>query len=93
MKKTIKQGDKMEHGSINQELSLLRSAKKDLSWFNSNFGEIAKKNNNSFVAIQNGNIVSSNKSLDYLLDELKTKGIDPVKTLIKYVTTSIVVLH
>ncbi len=82
----------MEHGNAD-ELALLTGAKKDLSWFSSNFEEIAKKNNNRFVAIQNASIVSSNKSLDGLLEELKEKGMDPVKTLIKYVTTAIVVLH
>ncbi|MFH1328906.1 MAG: DUF5678 domain-containing protein [Candidatus Bathyarchaeota archaeon] len=77
---------------MEKELVLLKNANRNLDWLDAHFSELISEHNNEFVAVKEGKLVSVNSDLDGLLKELKAKSIDPATTLIKYITTTPIVL-
>lgn len=76
----------------NEELLLLKSTKQDLVWFNNNYSKLERNYKNQFIAIKDSQTIAASSNFDSLIDELKNKGIDPVRTLIKYVTDAYTIL-
>jgi len=74
------------------ELLLLKNTKQNMLWFNDNYSSLLKEYRNQFIAIQNCHPIASSPKFETLLNELKGKGVDPVKTLVKYVTDTYTIL-
>lgn len=81
-----------EQMAVSEELLLLRSTKQDMLWFKDHYDYLLKEYKNQFVAIKDCQPVASSPKFDALLNELKAKGVDPVKTLVKYVTDAYTIL-
>ncbi len=76
----------------NIELQMLQSTKQDLKWLNENYASVLNAYDNQFVAIKDQRPVASASSLEDLLKELKRKKIDPLSTLIKYMSKASIIL-
>jgi len=77
---------------MTNEMLLLDKLDKDIEWFKENQTGLENKFNNQFIAIENGSIIGYDKNLDHLLNILKKMNKDPANILIKFVSTTIIIL-
>ena len=71
---------------------LILKGQEDIGWYNTHFSELVRKFNEQFIAIESKEVVETASDLDILLKKLKEKGINPVETLIKFVSKAKVIL-
>ncbi|MDD5337252.1 MAG: hypothetical protein PHS02_02105 [Candidatus ainarchaeum sp.] len=74
------------------ESVILRNARKDLEWFGEHYTELVTKYDEQFIAIKNAQPIASASNMEDLIAYLNKSGIDPVTTLIKYVTRAYTIL-
>lgn len=74
------------------EAELLKTANEDLEWLANHYDSLLKEHDNQFLAIHEGKVLASSPRLSALLDELKIQTIDSTTVLIKFVTSSAVIL-
>lgn len=67
------------------ELQLLTKATKEDRYFNEHYEEIEKEYANEFVAIENGEIITHNKNIESLINDLERKDKNPATTFITFV--------
>ena len=75
-----------------QYAKLILRGQDDIEWYNNNFNELVRKFNEQFIAIEHHEVIEMGPNLYILLKKLKEKGINPVETLIKFVSTAKVIL-
>jgi len=66
-------------------LQQFQEFEKDANWFNSHLDELRKEYVNEFVAVEDGNVISSGKTVDSVLEKLKKMRKDPGRVLIEFV--------
>lgn len=71
---------------------LLNKLDENINWFKEHQTELEEEYDNQFIAIENEEIISADKNLDILITKLKKMGKDPANTLIKFVSTTIIIL-
>ncbi len=77
---------------MTNEMLLLNKLDEDINWFKEHQTELEEEYDNQFIAIENEKVIESDVNLDKLLVKLKEKGKDPANTLIKFVSTTIIIL-
>jgi len=77
---------------MGNEVLLLNKLDNDLEWFKKNQTDLENKYNDQFIAIENGNVIENDKSLDHLLSKLEKIGKDSAEVLIKFVSTTVIIL-
>jgi len=70
---------------MNEELMLLTKVTSDSKWLQENIDTITEKHENEFVAVEDGDIIDSNKNLEELIESLKKQGRKPEFILIRYI--------
>lgn len=70
---------------MQSELQLLNNFESDNSWLNANYEKLQVEFSNEFVAISNGKVVGAEKSVEKLVQILKSKGIDMISVLIEFI--------
>ncbi|MFH1095104.1 MAG: hypothetical protein V1728_02720 [Candidatus Micrarchaeota archaeon] len=78
---------------MENEISLIKSAKKDLEWFSANYAELILGHENEFIAIKNREVVASDSSFDKVITRVKEGGLDPAQLLIRYLAKTRTVLR
>ena len=64
----------------------LESFERDSDWFHDNIDHLRNQNfSNMHVAIEGGEIISSNEDIDVVIKEVEEKGKDPAFTFIEFV--------
>ena len=59
---------------------------KDSKWFYENIGLLRNRNlTNNYVAIKNENVISSNRSIEVIIEDLEKMGENPSYILIEFV--------
>lgn len=72
---------------MENQISLkLDNYERDFLLFQLELPKLRKITPDQFIAFKDGNIISSNKSMDELLNELDSKDINPSETVIEFVS-------
>ena len=77
---------------MDTEMILLDKLDNDLEWFKKNQTDLENRYNDRFIAIENGKVIENDKSLDHLLSKLEKIGKDLTGVLIKFVSTTVIIL-
>ena len=77
---------------MTNEMLLLNRLDGDITWFKEHQTELEEKYDNQFIAIEDEELISTDKNLDILITKLKKMGKDPAGVLIKFVSTTIIIL-
>lgn len=77
---------------MNQELMLLNEMDANLAWFKQHLAELKEKFNNMFVAIKDDKVISSNKDLRVLINELKSENKNPATMFIQFISKTPIIL-
>ncbi len=77
---------------MNQELMLLNEMDANLAWFKQHLIELKEKFNNMFIAIKDDKVISSNKDLRVLINELKSKNENPATMFIQFISKTPIIL-
>ncbi len=67
------------------ELEALVNFEKDNKWLQEHYTEIQDRYEGKFVAVENGNIIASDRNLEDLLRKLRENGKDPAMLLVEFV--------
>lgn len=74
-------------------LTILGNFEKDTNWFFKNKSGLTKDYENKFVAIENEDVIDSDKNLDVLIKRLEKAGKNPATLVIKYIKKINVILR
>ena len=69
---------------MTNEMLLLNRLDGDINWFKEHQTELEEKYDNQFIAIEDEELISTDKNLDILITKLKKMGKDPAGVLIKF---------
>ena len=69
---------------MGNEVLLLNKLDNDLEWFKKNQTDLENKYNDQFIAIENGNVIENDKSLDHLLSKLEKIGKSKYEAYTRY---------
>ncbi len=72
--------------TMQAQVEILNRLESDLVWFQENLKNIQKDYSNRFIAIKKRKIISEGKTVDELVEKLKSKKQDPSEVLIKFVS-------
>jgi len=70
---------------MNQELQMLESFEKDTLWLHKNLDKLRTKFENKFVAVKNGEVITSDNEIDKIIEQLQEKEINPSFTVIEFI--------
>ena len=65
----------------------LKHFKEDIQYFTEHKDELTEKYPDKWVGVYHHNVVSANKDLKTLIDNLVKQGISPGKTVVEYLAT------
>ncbi len=71
--------------SQNQDLQLLGTLGSDNSWLNAKYEELQEEHPNEYVAVSGKKVIGCGKTIENLIDELKSKKINLSIVLIEFV--------
>lgn len=72
----------MTQSQILKEFNALET---DSRFISENAGELSRKYPKKFIAVYDNRLVSVGDSLEYVMEDLKRKGIEPSVALIEYI--------
>ncbi len=67
-------------------VQMLKSGKKDLTWFEFNLDKLVLEYPNKFIAFSNNKVIDSDMDLDKLIARLKDNGVPFSNLLIRFVS-------
>ena len=76
---------------MNEEIILsLSNYEKDFLSFQKQLPKLRETYPNQFIALREGKIISSGNSVEVVVEELNSKGIEPSGTMIEFVSKDII---
>ena len=67
-------------------LQALGSAERDAKWLDKNYAKLLEKYPDSFVAINNGEVVDASKNFQELLKKVESKKLNPANIMIEFMS-------
>ena len=76
---------------MNENIALsLLNYEKDFVSFQKQLPKLRETNPNEFIAIKDDKVISSGNSVETIVDQLNSKGIEPSGTIIEFVSKDII---
>ena len=76
---------------MNENIALsLLNYEKDFISFQKQLPKLRETNPNEFIAFKDGKIISSGNSVEIVVEQLNSKGIEPSGTIIEFVSKDII---